>query len=276
MANNYMMPFFASQLYFTVDDIGTIECDIQMRMRARGKNAFLTDEEIGDIRTRLSIANSSCHLACLSRATERLDHFLKLKLPLVDADHPMSLQKMLWEVRELKKDISNDLSDQLFLHIPKDKAGYHLQFELFGPDVKIKFPGANEEITAAGNCYATGNNTACVFHLMRAVEHGARVMVKGLRVTKKLVRRVELCDWGDLIIALEAGLKTVAVGRRRSLKVSEKSEFYNHAVGQFRNFKDAWRNNVSHTRKVYDASETKDIFDNTRQFIHHLATRLNE
>lgn len=45
---------------------------------------------------------------------------------------------------------------------------------------------------------------------------------------------------------------------------------------QFRNFKDAWRNNVSHTRTVYQAGQTKDIMDNTRQFMQHLAERLKE
>lgn len=111
---------------------------------------------------------------------------------------------------------------------------------------------------------------------MRAVEYGARAMVKALRVSKALDRRVELCVWSELIAALESGLKSAAVGRRKSLAASEKSEFYNHAVGQFRNFKDAWRNNVSHTRKTYQPGETRDILENTRQFMQHLALRLSE
>lgn len=111
---------------------------------------------------------------------------------------------------------------------------------------------------------------------MRAVEYGARTLVKSLRVTKKLKRPVELCEWGELIKALESGLTKMATGRRKSTKVAERSEFFNHAVGQLRNFKDAWRNNVAHTRKFYQPAETKDIMDNTRQFMQHLALRMKE
>ncbi len=162
------------------------------------------------------------------------------------------------------------------MFIPPSEASCYENPALFGQDVASKFPAANGEITAAGNCYATGNNTACVFHLMRAVEHGARALVKGLRVTNKLKHKLELSEWGDLIAALDDGLKPLAVGKRKSLIKTERFEFYNHAIAQFRNFKDAWRNNVSHTRKVYQPGQTKDIMDNTRQFMQHLAAKLAE
>lgn len=177
---------------------------------------------------------------------------------------------------EVKFKIEDELKRRSFLYVSPEFVKYFDQDELFGSHVKTRFPEASTEIKLAGNCYATEAYTACVFHLMRAVEIGARVLVKNLRVTKKLPRKVELCDWGELTNTLEGGLKVVAVGRRKSLKGTERSEFYNHAVSQFRNFKDAWRNNVSHTRKTYEPGQTKDIMENTRQFMQHLATRLKE
>jgi len=179
-------------------------------------------------------------------------------------------------LEDLLHKIQDDLEDRSFLYIPNERCPYFDQNGLFGTEVASRFPKANQEIRQAGNCYAIGSHTACVFHLMRSVEHGARALVKSLRVTKQLPRPVELCTWDDLITTLAGGLNAMAKGRRKSTKVADKSEFYNHAVGQLRNFKDAWRNNVAHTRKMYQPGETKDIMDNTRQFMQHLALRLKE
>jgi hypothetical protein len=109
---------------------------------------------------------------------------------------------------EIINRIEDELQLRMFIFIPSDYAVYCDKSELFGADAAAKFPEANKEIRQAGNVYAIGSYTACVFHLMRAVEHGARALVKGLRVTKKLPRTVELCEWGDLIGALENGSKT--------------------------------------------------------------------
>lgn len=189
---------------------------------------------------------------------------------------PFTLSALKHQLDELMNEIARTLGDAKFMMIPSYDAAYYDNPVLFGPAVADRFPNANQEITEAGSCYATGHYTACVFHLMRAVEHGARAMVKALRVSSALNTKVELSTWNELITALEGGLKSAAAGRRKSLAKSQSSEFYNHAIGQFRNFKDAWRNNVSHTRKTYQQGETKDILDNTRQFMQHLATKLKE
>ena len=186
------------------------------------------------------------------------------------------IQNLKSRFEDIRFKIEDELKKRCFLYIPAGQDTYYDHSSLFGEQVSTSFPEANNEIREAGKCYAVGSNTACVFHLMRAVEHGARVMVTELKVKKRLARPVELCDWNNLITAMESGLNAAAKGRRQSIKAAERSEFFNHAVAQFRNFKDAWRNNVAHTRKIYQPGETKDIIDNTRQFMQHLATRLKE
>lgn len=193
-----------------------------------------------------------------------------------DSKSTDQLTKLESRLEEVQFKIEDELKKRSFLYVPPELAVYYDQDALFGEQVSTNFPVANKEIREAGRCYAIGSNTAAVFHLMRAVEHGARVMVKALKVRNRLQCPVELSDWNDLINAMESGLNLAAKGRRQSVSVTERSEFFSHAVGQFRNFKDAWRNNVSHTRKNYLSGETKDIFDNTSQFMRHLATRLKE
>jgi hypothetical protein len=179
-------------------------------------------------------------------------------------------------INDIKNCILRDLGNRKFMYIPSGDVEYYDQAELFGPEVRDRFPKANREISAAGNCYATGNYTACVFHLMRAVEYGGRKLVLALKVQSLLGKPIELCEWGDLMSALDEGVKTFRTGSRKSTHKKATFEFYNHAVAQFRNFKDAWRNNVSHTRTTYMPGVTKDIMDNTRQFMQHLASRLKE
>src|SRR5258708_1146469 len=65
-------------------------------------------------------------------------------------------------VSQVRLCIDPDLDRRLFFYMPLVHAIYYEQDELFGPRVKDRFPEANKEIIAAGNCYATGAYTACV------------------------------------------------------------------------------------------------------------------
>jgi hypothetical protein len=55
-------------------------------------------------------------------------------------------------------------------YVPQDKLKFYNKTDLFGDEFKTKFPSANVEIIEAGNCFAFDRFTACVFHLMRAME----------------------------------------------------------------------------------------------------------
>lgn len=181
-------------------------------------------------------------------------------------------------VDALKHCVIKELIARKFLYMPHAEAEYYEQEELFGLEVKSKFPQANQEITIAGNCCATGNHTASVFHLMRAVEVTARYMIKKLGASKYLVNSkgarvpVELCDWHTLIQAMEKGLSDLSIGISTSKYKKRKHEHFSHALATFRHFKNAWRNHVSHTRELYKPGKAKDIMDNTRQFMQHLAS----
>jgi hypothetical protein len=278
-----MLQFNVFHFYITVRNLHSFQQKVSKAIEERGREDYINKQEMEAAYDNFADARSSCEVADLKEALDRLNYYrVKLINPALAnprSPYKMTLDELYWEIENLRRAIERGLREKLFTYIPTDKAAYYDKPKLFGADVKEKFPKANKEIQEAGNCYATGNNTACVFHLMRAVEYGARKMVSTLQARKYLPhpnRPIELCDWGELVIALEKGVATLAVGTRTSVTKKARFEFYNHAVAQFRNFKDAWRNNVSHTRKVYQASQTKDIMDNTRQFMQHLAERLKE
>src|SRR6266446_7542838 len=127
-----------------------------------------------------------------------LDQLGRIDITITKGDLDGAYKAFTNQTQQVWECLKTDLDKRLFLFMPLVEAQYYDQDELFGPEVKARFPEANKEIVAAGNCYATGNNTACVFHLMRAVELGARTMFKGMKAAKHLTRPMTLCTWGEL------------------------------------------------------------------------------
>ena len=62
----------------------------------------------------------------------------------------------------------------------------------------------------------------------------------------------------------------------KSTEKSAKLKFYSSAAIQFRYFKDAWRNHVSHGRDTYDEREAYSIWNHVKEFMQTLANELKE
>ncbi len=263
-----MIEFEARDFFGVLNWLISVRKDLEKKKRPP-----LTSEEQTHMHFHMDRADALCAIYGIdvSYYTERVRH---------KVDSPLAWTYSLASaVNGVKHCILEKLVDSKFMYIPKGESEYYNQKELFGPKVKKKFPQANQEVTIAGDCYATGNYTASVFHLMRAVEVAARHMVKTLNASKYLVNRygarvpVELCDWHILIQAMEKSLTDLSVGISTSKHKKRKHEHFSHAVATFRHFKNAWRNHVSHTRELYQPGKARDVMDNTRQFMQHLATR---
>src|SRR5260370_39367810 len=76
----------------------------------------------------------------------------------------------------------------------------------FGEAVYDVIPTARQDIRDAGNCLAFELHTACVFHLMRAAEHGLRTLARRLRVVvfhNKRPSALEEAEWNKIIDAVK-------------------------------------------------------------------------
>jgi hypothetical protein len=76
--------------------------------------------------------------------------------------------------------IKDEASSVLFLTVPKENARFIPEGTLFGPEVAQHFPSTIIDIEEAGNCLGLSRGTACVFHLMRVMEVGLRVLARTL------------------------------------------------------------------------------------------------
>jgi hypothetical protein len=169
--------------------------------------------------------------------------------------------------------MGTEMSELHFAFIPKEKAGLFEQGELFGPDVNNAFPEAQDEIKDAGNCIAADLNTAAVFHLMRAAEHGLRSLAIHLKV--KIKGQLDYAEWGTVLARIDD--KLTAIERKpRGKKKSEELEFYRLIQSECKALKDVWRNNVMHTRGRYNHKEATGVLQRVQDFLVRLAGRVKE
>lgn len=251
---------------------------------------ILTDEHLTTVRKILD--NLELHLKDL-KLTESLKKIDRIRKRI--ADRAINFGEHRQQAEALSELIDSELDNVIFGFIPTEKTKYHNNRFLFGEDVYKNFPSARDEIKEAGNCYALGLNTACVFHLMRAVEVVLKRMIVAMKAQKYLTKpdkksptgkiqvSVDVCDQDTLIKALRSALKDLESGKSISAKKKATHAFYSGAVNTFCEFKDAYRNPISHgnkvadeNRKLYKEGETSDIMKSVRHFMTHLAKRIKE
>ncbi|WP_444464235.1 hypothetical protein [Rhodobacter capsulatus] len=137
--------------------------------------------------------------------------------------------------------------------------------EPFGKSVADSFPSAEFDISEAAKCRAVGRWTACVMHMMRALEVGLAALARHYDVEVDN-------NWNKTLNEIEA--KTREIGKRSHGAGAE--QWAAEAATHLRFVKNAWRNQAMHPRQTYDEERAVVIFDNARSFMQHLSERLSE
>lgn len=179
------------------------------------------------------------------------------------------------ELGILVKAIIAELETLLFVFIPPHIAKYYERDDLVSDHVKSAFPSASAEIREAGTCLASGLNTACVFHAMRAAEIGVRCLGEALSIT--LPRPIEQSEWQAILNALVPKIQEIEnLPNANNPNKPADLAFYTQAAAQFRFFKNGWRVHVAHARRTYNEPEAIEAIDHVRSFFETLAERLKE
>ena len=248
----------------------------------------LYDTALGGLPQSLDIPKSDVitpeHRAVLNHALDYHEkHFKYLELPM-SLKYFKTLRAKLTEpeckygeyeqeIDVLQGRVDHEMEDVIFGFIPAAHAPYFQNKELFGAKVNSNFSSAAKDIKDAGNCYANSNYTASVFHLMRTLEIALHVLAKSLNIT--FPAAIELGNWKNRIDKIDAAIKALEQ-LPKSAQKSEDLQFYSEAAKEFRYFKDAWRNHVAHSRQDYDVHDASKIMEHVKDFMQHLATRLQE
>jgi hypothetical protein len=236
---------------------------VRMSFFVRELGDAITDDEEGRIRELKSALKElikCCEELGLSRAQQLVSHSYD------DLPH----NKREFDI--LLRAVMADIRSTVFLFIPDHSAKY---YEIIFPSaITTAFPLASKELVWAGNSFACGLHTGCVFHSMRAAEIGVRVLGKELGVEFP-DKPIELAEWQNILDKCDS-----IIGKMKEMpRGTEKDEnlnFYSQAAVQFRYFKDAWRVRVAHARETYEERDAIKVFTHTHEFFETLATRLKE
>tara|TARA_R110001599_G_scaffold8704_1_gene42666 strand:- start:95 stop:883 length:789 start_codon:yes stop_codon:yes gene_type:complete len=133
----------------------------------------------------------------------------------------------------------------------------------FGVEVECNFPDAIDDIAEAGKCLALRRNTACVFHLMRAMETTVAALVQhtGATLTDQ---KGETLPWGILVANLKSKIEAMAKGKQQDDWLAAHSML--HSVNR------AFRTKTAHPEKTYSDEQAENAFQAVKSFMQELAT----
>jgi hypothetical protein len=171
----------------------------------------------------------------------------------------MTVKDLTRSLRELDNTIRREMQGCLFFHVPYPQAAFYSQPHLFGVRVAVKFPEMSYDIVEAGNCYAMGRSTACVFHLMRVMEIAVQVFGAKLGVTF-----TDRKDWHNIGDETAKAIKLLSAKNPEAVALSQ-------VASHLYSVKMAWRNRVMHPHDKYTMEEAGDLLNHVSAFMKSLA-----
>lgn len=230
---------------------------------SRKLNPNVIDDKSGTLRRDtgniLGNLKRVCILADMQEVLAEIDRFGAL----ISTD-PVSIEDVKGSAHHLLHRILEELDSEHYFQIDRHEVRYYGKKELFGPQVSKKLKDAAYDIEHAGNCLALQEPTACVFHLMRAMEVALRSLSTRLKVKigpKDTLGKV----LNDIAPKINAMPDRTEVQKR-------KKERWAEARANLFHVKQAWRDNSMHGKQIYDREHAYAIFRAVGTFMTHLAS----
>ena len=171
------------------------------------------------------------------------------------------LDQLIKMVEELLFSFRIELASRILLTLDSAHASYLAENQSFGQEFEDAFPEAIFDAEEASRLRALGRWTACVMHLMRVLEVGLRVLANRFTVPHE-------SNWNKTLNELESKLRTIT----KRDNGSDEEQWAAETATHFRFIKNAFRNSAMHLAK-FTEDEAVSIYDNTREFMGHLAKR---
>lgn len=204
------------------------------------------------------------------------DAIVSLRKKVLNPNRYPDSESSYW--RELRNTIGKELKKHQFAYIPFYSCHMYRKENYFPPIVVEKFKSAKEDMLNAATCQALGLYTASVFHSMRVLECGLRVMAKDIGVPIKTKRGtsipLDMQEWGEIINKIEKAIKDKRDNMPKSRAKKNLLQKYSDLAAEFAHFKDAWRNHVMHENTEYDPTKSLEILAHTRTFMKKLSNSI--
>ena len=218
---------------------------------------------------RVAVEFSAIGLRITAETTRELIEELENK------SHRHNFQWLMDQVKVIQGLSKKEIDGKAFFYVPAERIKFFPKVKdphIFGNSVGVAFPSAMFDIAESGACLALDRGSACVFHLMRALEIGLSVLGSKFGVS------LAHTNWAPAIEEIENKIREMHKDPAwKSLPdCKQQQEFYAQAASHFGILKDAWRNYTMHVRGKYTEEEAESIFENVKGFLQKLAERLSE
>jgi len=226
----------------------------------RSANLEMDDQQVQDTRLKVRKVLENIKRICV---LSNLDDAIG---PELERFHTALQSKPFADIAQrcdhLRNRILDELAKEFFFQVHRQDVQLYGHKAPFGEAVTKKFRRAIADIENAGNCLALQQPTACVFHLMRAMETAVRQLGKRLNVTI-----TPQTTWRQMTGQMDPKIKkmpTATEAQKRRRNNWEAASMNLHHVGS------VWRNNTMHPAASYTQDQARDVFNATRVFMNGL------
>jgi len=171
------------------------------------------------------------------------------------------MSQFFQEIEQLSRRFEEDLRKRKFLFVSPDLHQLWGKKDAFG--LGNKFKDAQEDIEEAGNCLAVAQGTACVFHLMRAMESAVQTLSGELNMTV-----THKTPWRVLTTGMDGKIKKLPDSTEPE---KQKKNAWEEACVNLHHVGSVWRNDTMHPAKSYTPSQALEIFNAVKVFMLSLA-----
>ena len=145
--------------------------------------------------------------------------------------------------------------------------------EPYGSVIAKAFPHIQKDLQEAAKCLSLDRGTACVFHLMRAMESVTQRLGVKLRIKVKKngkFIRVKDAGWDEITVAILNKI-TLRSPSSATAKERQREKRYGSIAQSLRNLKDVYRNPVAHPHEFIDPEEATMVYLRCRLFLESAA-----
>jgi hypothetical protein len=169
--------------------------------------------------------------------------------------------------------LRDELAAIYFFHITPEQKRYYNKTDLFGETFKANFPTANSEVIEAGNCFAFGRHTACVYHLMRSMEIALRVLFVSLGMPQQIW---SITKWNKVLDRIKGKIEKNNKNLADDAAWQADRAFYESAHAFIAALRVPIRNATMHVESTYDETGAENVFGAVKSFMRHIADKLKE
>lgn len=209
----------------------------------------------------------SCGLVTTAAAAQTAIETLSEPYRADRSDRPISVrQQMETLVSTMRRLVTWEMEGLVYFDLPANQIPLWIDAkEPFGKDVSRTFSSeeVRRNLEEASKCLALDRGSACVFHLMCALDKSLERYCRKLQVRYK-----STWDWKEILSRIDKRIQRFSQRTRKQLRRKEQHlGCYTHLNA----VRAAWRNPTMHSRRSYTPEEAADIFNATRAFMRDLS-----